>query len=994
MAPYEDEIETGFKWKRWLVVGVLVVAAAGAGWKYYTWRSAGRQRQIEAYRQNQANPDPRIRIQAVEGLLRLTPLDERLRLSRAETLVELGRHHEAREELQGLIRDRTTMLERVVTLEIESYFVEANNEIHRVSLRDSDRLIPRVESLMSGVEAESKLLATPANAQTLRVLEARRLDVTVRAWQVGVAAKRVDLTRAQLGQVNQTIDQVTIQVEDHEKRVRELGKSLAMLCDKILADDPANAVAMELQFATDIRAARYDGARQMAARIAALPKLPVSVIGRVADTLLNVEEYFAAPASEQDVELAGRLLTHPTQEGTPDDLYDIARAQFELRRGNGAEAEKLAGKLLAEHHLHVRLKCIQALARHQQGNIEGARRELERFNETTRDARSLHALGDIYLLTGDPRLVSTGHEMLRQSLELEPNNLAARLRLIESLVKNKHVAEAADDIRIADQINAKHPRVMALKARLAVERMDLRSLAELIDQQSTVLAATLKWQHLAVVGAMVLDDVPRVRALAGDLAQQTTHDSIVMIAQAWSITEPTKRGLVSTAVARAILAIADGDPLTRGSDPATPVLGSHEKRAQAGTGDLDARLEPLTTNYFIRRPLDTGLELMACGMDRWPGTSALSVLAAEMNLWLGRPEAAREHLKLIPPDDRFFRSDLVPVMNAMLAGDDAQARVLIARMASESKEVPATVRWLDLWLALNKGEPRGIAESLKALIDEHPWAETALLATVIDAVRKNQADLAYVRIGLAEQTNPKLAHLARGRYNMSLGRTAEALHDAEMLVREEDAHTEVRRWAAEVRAGVHLLLDQHSLAVGVLDQLAATVGESEIDVKIAVVDVLIASGKPHAAAELLSGLLATPETPPRIMDQLLARAAKVMKTSRLRALVDNLLSFRAKDPVLLLYQARLAAEEDFIVGERMLRSLIKQHPDAPRPLMELAAVLRAIQPDESRRIYTNLTKRGGSIGAAAQRALDQMSRAFFAPSVTAPTAVNVEGSEP
>ena len=138
-----DELETRFGWKRWLLVAVLVAVAAAGGWKYYTWRNANEQQLQEAFRQNQDNPDPRIRILAVEGMLRKTPTDERLRLSRAQTLIELGRHHEAREELQGLIRDRTPMLQRVVTLEIESYFVEANNEIHRAALRDSDRLIQR-----------------------------------------------------------------------------------------------------------------------------------------------------------------------------------------------------------------------------------------------------------------------------------------------------------------------------------------------------------------------------------------------------------------------------------------------------------------------------------------------------------------------------------------------------------------------------------------------------------------------------------------------------------------------------------------------------------------------------------------------------------------------------------------------------------------------------------------------------------------------------------
>jgi hypothetical protein len=160
--------------------------------------------------------------------------------------------------------------------------------------------------------------------------------------------------------------------------------------------------------------------------------------------------------------------------------------------------------------------------------------------------------------------------------------------------------------------------------------------------------------------------------------------------------------------------------------------------------------------------------------------------------------------------------------------------------------------------------------------------------------------------------------------------------------------------------------------VSVFDQLAATLGEHRLDASLAAVDVLIEYGKPGGAAEVLSELLSSADNPPRMVDRMLARAETVMKPSRLRALVDTLLTTRPNDPVLLLYQARAMAFEDDVVAERVVRTVLSRNPQSPRVLMQLAELLRQVQPDESRKIYKDLTLRGGRTAEAAQRLLDGM----------------------
>src|SRR5690606_13995812 len=105
--------------------------------------------------------------------------------------------------------------------------------------------------------------------------------------------------------------------------------------------------------------------------------------------------------------------------------------------------------------------------------------------------------------------------------------------LIESFVDASLIVEAAEDIRIVEQISPHHPRVLGLKAELAVESEDLAKLGELLDVSLNSDAALLRPEDVLLVVGMVIDDVPRVRRLADELKQLQPHDVIVMISDRW-----------------------------------------------------------------------------------------------------------------------------------------------------------------------------------------------------------------------------------------------------------------------------------------------------------------------------------------------------------------------------------------------------------------------------------------------------------------------------
>lgn len=975
-------------WKRRIIL-LLVLVALGLGLRQLmTWRAEAQREQHEQYQRNIANADPYKRLLAAEGLLRRDPTVIENRMVRVTALMELNRHAEARDELQGLIEKGAPDMERYLVLQINSYLAEAEKLVGGADRQRSTTLVERVEAMMAGVQSQAKLITSRGGGFSQLLISARRLDVLVSAHRFALESKRVELTKARIGGIQQSVETLGLEVTEMEKRVKGFDDELIQSCNRLMTMQPTHPQPVELLFQCHLRRGEFSQARSLAKMLSTWETIPSETVAKISDALMDLETAYGEPVTAADIELAGALLNHPKQTGAPSIHHDLALATYAIHMGDAARALKIAQGIVAQEWLHSRALCIAARSAIIDGNPARAVEILQKYTELKRDPLVRYTLGLAYLAAGEPRQISLGQEALRQTLDIEPNHLPARLRLIESLASTGFLLEASDDILIVEAISPRHPRVLALKMHLAVESEDLGTIAKLIEKQLASDGATLRAESVAMVVGMILDDVPRVQRFMSELAATTPDDIFVLAAGRWLKLAPLRRGRIAPVVARTLLAFVNRDPLRVPLRPVVPAFGTLARATGAEAAAPLPALDSLVGTRFVARPLDLALALTEASLDQWPLSAPLISAAIELNIWLQRVPAAREWHRKFPPHVEPAQDSLEAAMASYLEGrfDDLHAKVAQAGVKNHGAMTP-THRLLDLDIALRTQDAKKISESLTRLLQSHPWAEQALLMVVIDALRRDQPDRAYALLGSVEQVNPQLANLSRGRLNVGAGRAADALHDTEKVLANENVDSEIRRWAAEVQVRAHLLLDQQANAVGVFDQLALTLKEHQADAAQASADVLLAYGKAVAAAEVLSEVISRPDNSPRVLDQLLARAQTVMKPTRLRSLVDTLLSYRPGEPVLLLYQAQATSYEDDIVAERIFKTLLSRYPQSPRVLMEMAEMMRRVQPDEAVRIYTALSKKGGRVGSVAQQALESMTKPGSKPSSSA----SVEG---
>lgn len=980
-------------WKRNIIL-VVVIAAIGAGAvSLWNWRGKQQKKRLDLFAKQINDADPYVRLLAAEGLLRQEPDSEPHKQVRAAALTELGRHAEAREELQTLIDKGTPKLESYVVMQIESFFAEAEKIVGGADRQRSDSVVERIETMMTAVQSQTKLITGKQRAFDITLIEARRLDTLAAAYRFALQGRKIELTKARIGGIQQSIETLGLEVTELQEKVKKLDDELLRVCGKISQMQPEHPLGAELLFRSHLRRGEFSQARSVAKSMVSWKEIPTGTVARVVDALLDLETQFGEPVLELDFKLAGQLLSHDNQTGEKGIDYQLAEATYAITQGDSATATKLSHGIVAHEWLHARALCIAARACIIDGEPMRGVAILQKYTELKRDPLVRYTLGLAYLATGEPRQINLGQEALRQCLDIEPNHLPARLRLIESFVATGFIIEAADDVNVVEQISPQHPRVLALKAQLAIESEDLASIGKLIDEQLNDDAAALREADVAMVIGMILDDVARVRRLAAELKAIQPNDVLLLLADRWVQLPPMRRARLAPAIARHLHDYMVRDPLKNPLRPTVPTLGALSRDVTAATANAQHLLDSMLKTHFMPQPLEVALELAALGLDRWPQNTSLISAGVELNIWLNRIADARRWHRRLPPDFAAAPESVEALAGAYLEGDfpGVAQRIADATLKNHGSVTP-THRLLDLDLALRDQDLKRISDRLQQMLQNHPWAEQALLMVVGDAMRREQPDRAFATLGSVEQINPQLASLSRSRLNLGLSRAADALHDIEKVVAIENAGTEVRRWASEVRIRAHLMLDQQPLALGVCDQLAISLRENKVDAAIAAADVLLLYGKPTAAAEVLAEIAANQENTPYTIDRVLARAQVVMKPTRILGLVDALLMYRPNDPVLQIYQASAMVSEDDLVSERILKTLIARHPQSPRALMEMASLMRQVQPDEAVRIYQELSKQGGRTGETAQQLLEEMTTGRNKPSSTVPSSsASVEG---
>ena len=906
-----------------------------------------------------SKPDPKAREWAAGELLDAYPSRSgELRLVRAQALVELGRLNQARAVLDGIPADQPKpTLRQAALIRFESYLVETTDVLARAKPDKAALAVARVEQLLTEAEtARQSLEQMQADEVLLLKLRAREIEARARALRLEMVVPKQAHDKALAANVQDEIEKFGERVEDLRSKIRKLENRLVQLCNKAIELDGDDPEPRRILFSMWLAAGEFKQARRMAQQLCELPQVHAALAGRYADSLLSMEERFGVPVTEDDVEVARSLLDHAGLTDHDSIELGIARVTLALHDRDPALAEALATALLEKYPKHARAVSLLSIALCEQGRADQAVEVLDPIYEKNRSAVVRWAMGRALVEQGDER---HGHELIRQSLDLQPNNLPARLFLAQTLVDGGHVLEAERDIRQATQMYPDHPQVLGLYARLLIERLDRAGVRRLMEQHVADPHAPVNWRDVAIACAMVLDD----RAAVAVLCNQGSG-LVGAFGRGWLDAPRVNRFETAAIVARTLLRAID-DPLAVG----VGLVGGSD---WTGMHPVEARTpDPLTRCIYVPWPTVPALELAEAGLRRWPEQPWLLEMSCRLWLWSGREGLAHQRLAKaeslgldLSPTGRLARAYL----------DGTEPAELDRAGASESED--ATAQWLRLAALLRAGQWEPVAPLLQHILGEHHWPEQALLKTIRTALAQERGELVEAYLTIADDLNPSMARLVRSRLHLARDKPVDAVYEARMLSRGEHSSSELRRLLIEVLTRANAAIGHVELAVGMFENLALAQHDDQLRLRLAAVDLLIDTDRYPTAALVVDSMIQEGAWSPRDLDRIMQRAVEVMRPDQFAERIEKMTTEGGQNPVVLFYDAVSRHRAgDTQQAEAVLRRVLEAHPNAGRVTLELAAVLESQgKTQEARDLISRLVEHGGLAARAATERLEQLGR--------------------
>jgi len=127
----------------------------------------------------------------------------------------------------------------------------------------------------------------------------------------------------------------------------------------------------------------------------------------------------------------------------------------------------------------------------------------------------------------------------------------------------------------------------------------------------------------AIVAAMLLDDIEKVRTLTARRAKSQAQSILVLIAQPWLQAPPAHRTPMACAIGRGMLDVIDADPMLLAKAPAAPQPGVI---APTGTS-FQRRVDPLDRMRYVRIPARIAATIIERGLDAWYENAELCATA-------------------------------------------------------------------------------------------------------------------------------------------------------------------------------------------------------------------------------------------------------------------------------------------------------------------------------------------------------------------------------
>ncbi len=982
-----------------VIIGAVLVFVVVATLTLLALRSPVTEANLAVYRKNLENHDPRLRVEAAVQILRTDPMDQPARLAYAGGLIDLGRYAVARDSLNTLARNQKAEGRSAALLLVaESYLAQSEEIVAESGANSPDLLAGKIDPLLTEAAAIGNALGdAPEVAVDRAMILARVHDVRATVLEAQLQGFEMELVKARAAALEDQIHLAGVQAGELRRRIEEEHKKIEAFTTVAIAADPTDARPHAMLFRMWMRVGEVAKARQAAGAMVNQPGLDHALAGRVALALLDQETDSGREVTAADRRLAEALLSHRNLTGPTSIRFDLAKGELALQSGNFEGAQTFADDVLRQYRDHPVALSQWARAMIGQNRAKEAVIRLVPITERTTLPLLHYVLGAAYLKSGD---VKAGREVLRQALDQRPDLLPARLLLAESMVDTGFIYEAEPDILTAAAMSPTHPRVLALTARLLIEKLDGTGLTTLW-REHLQQAGELTPEEIALAAGMVIDDVPDVKSLAEAMLEKDATNLAGVMGRQWTRATPRQRFFIASVVVAGCEDALDADPLRHALPPAIPILEGSRKAgilteaaaraatAQAANATASAtsssveydprrrtnapKPDPtaLWQSWFIPWPHESALDMVALATRRWPDDARLRRQAVLLAWMLGRREIAQQHLeqwkRLMPEDAEVQLVD--ETLNV-----SASPQLIAGGQSAFADERPMLSDWIFLAQAVNRGSQGATGDALQLLLSRHAWCEPAVLLPVRKAMAANDPLEARGYIELAKSANPQLASLALARFDLATGRPLDALHAAEMTISAEPGGSELRSLAGELRARSNLATGQMEIAVGAFENLALSTPHRQAQMQIAVVDVYLAAGRTPAASATITTTLADPRTTPRQMDALLARAMVVMPADRLVQLCNSLLRYRPGEGVLLAYKIQgLLETEQLPEASVLLRGLAEHQPDSPRVLI-LQGRLASRRGDVAGAMeaYQKLLRQGGASADAALRELENL----------------------
>lgn len=980
---------------RWLIVGFVVAAVLVLGWVGRDWYAGVKREKLRLLEVDLDKPDPNERLHAAEVILRLDPVHAGARMARVKASLALGNMDAVRAGLRDMLDDETFPdRKELFLLQFETLLNESADMIDSSTPASSDLTETRVTPMLDEAASARKELAEMDMApREAVIMEARELDQRAELLHLRMRAARLDLARSTSAMLEVEADRLNREMLEMARSIKTTDQRLASICESARQSDHSDVRPLVPIFHTQLRARAFDAARKTAGRISVFDVISDSLATDVADSLLNIERLYGEPESPEDIDTAERLLTHPSIKHSKDLRLRLTLSTLRLRQRRFEDANAIATEILQSFDGHPRATCIRARALTGLDRPEEAMTILSNLNEKFRSADIFMAMAEACrAMRSEDRAIP----FYRQALQKDPDNLRARIGLIESSVRTTGINDAEPDIRIAMKLNPGHPLVRSLRSQLLVERCDPQEIRTLIRDRVREGAWTPAWLDVAIAVSLALDDTVLTTRFIGLAKQQTPNDLVLIAEQAvkynsaerldsegrqnreklaqasWN--DADHRAETAFAMVRALHKLMPADPLAEAGPVPSEALQMAARHAAAASATADPNAAPwpidprdITQNIFLADTTETASELLKASIARWPARAELRELQAQVELWLNRPEHALAASKRVP-DDLALEPALLGAIKTHASRPTGEA----TDASLNSQDVSPTAMLIKLRTTLAAGDKERTTRELSRLLAAHPRAEPACLLVLADVAKRNKPAEGDALLQELEKVSPKVSRLAMARWLVATSRPGDALTQSNVYLRGEDRDSHVRRRATEVAVRAKLALGASEQAASFLESLGTLVTDDRIELRLASIDARLASKRLDAASSEMSRMLATPDIPMRELDMMLARAFSFMDRPRFTNFVETVLTADPASQLARLYKAEsLRAENKHDDAMAIARSVFEANPQMARAAVLCARLdARAGRLDDAKKMYASAVKLDGPAADTASAELE------------------------